>query len=137
MRLRRYRPIAILLLALHLGGCTRWEPTTVSPRVLIEEERPSAVRVTRADGTRVELDDPLIRADSISMPREDCERAFTSDGRAACVGVTSVALDDVQALDLRRPDAVRTVAALVLGPVVFLGAVLGVICGLGDGCGPW
>ena len=115
-----YRSVAILLLVLHLGACTRWEPTTLSPRALIDEEQPRAVRITRADGSRVALDHPLIRSDSIAVPPGECERVFTTDGRAECAGVTAVALNDIQTLDVRRSDGLRTLGAIALMPVIFV-----------------
>ena len=39
MRLRRYRPVALTLLVLHLGPCATWRPTTNSPQQMILEER--------------------------------------------------------------------------------------------------
>lgn len=65
MSARRYRPMALLLLVLHLGACTSWQLTTVSPRQVVEAEQPSSVRITQPDGTQVVLKDPAIRNDSI------------------------------------------------------------------------
>jgi len=36
------RPVAALMLVLHLGGCTSWRPVAVSPRQFIEETSLSA-----------------------------------------------------------------------------------------------
>ena len=71
----RYRPFALLMLVLYLGACTSWRPSTVSPRQLIEEEQPGAVRVTTTDGTRVLLREPSIEADSISYVSLDLAAA--------------------------------------------------------------
>lgn len=133
MTLRRYRPIAVLLLGLQLAGCTRWEPTVVSPRTVVEGEKPSAVRVTRADGSRIEVEKPLIRSDSI-LSGEGCERVFTSDGRAACSAATpSVALSDVRALAVQRTDIPKTMLAVVASPVILIATIAG-LCVVAPGC---
>ncbi len=64
------------------------------------------------------LDHPLIRSDSIAVPPRGCERVFWADGRAECAGVTAVALDDIQKLDVRRTDELRTLGAIALLPVM-------------------
>ena len=62
MRLRRCRPLALSLLVVHLGACATWQPSTVSPRQLIEEERPPSIRVIRHDGTELGPARALLRA---------------------------------------------------------------------------
>ena len=93
-RLHRYRPVALLMLVLHLTGCYGWRTTTVRPGELIAVEQPSAVRVTLTDGTQRTLPDPTIRNDSIS----------------------GVALADVSTFEVRRFSIRRTLVVLV--PVV-------------------
>ena len=66
MQVHRLRPIAVLLLCLHLAGCTTWQPVQVSPQQVLESEQPAKVRVTDADGVRVVLSNPVIERDSIS-----------------------------------------------------------------------
>ena len=81
MSIRRYRPLALLLLVLQLGACTSWRPITVSPQQLIEAEQPSSVRVTQPDGVQVVLKDPAIRNDSIvGTDREGFLRHAEADG---------------------------------------------------------
>jgi hypothetical protein len=121
MYLRRYRPIALLLLGLHLGACSRWEPTTVSPREVIEEQEPSAVRLTRTDGTRVEMKEPVIRSDS--MQSEECQR-IQRPWRVECEAAGPIALGDIQSLDVRHTDAVASVAAIAVGALAFYAMML-------------
>jgi len=126
MHRHRVPPIAVLLLGLLLGACTSWRPSTLSPRQLIVEERPVAIRITLADGERVVFDQPVVAADSVRSG-EQCERTFTPEGRAQCRGVRAVALNDVQALDVQQPAALRTLVAITLaGVALYYGLLIAV-----------
>ncbi len=108
MRLRRYRPMAVLLLVLQLQACTSWRPVTVSPREFIEEEQPSAIRVTRPDGTSLFMENPTVADDSIfSVCRPE-------DGSSCTIRTGSLSLDDVSALEVRRTDSTRTFGLFAL-----------------------
>ena len=109
MRLRRYRTVAVLLLALHVNACTTWRPTTVSPPQLLEDEAPSRVRITRLAGEQVTIEAPRIRADSV-----------VGRGTAAPV---SVAVSDIQQIEVRRTSVLRTLG-LAPGVLFFIAAVL-------------
>ena len=141
-QMRRYRPMALLLLVLHLGACTKWQRVTpISPQVLIETEQPSAIRVTRADGTQVVVREPRIARDSI-ISAEDCKPVFTQDGRFACtIDTGRVALDEIRLLDVLRTDRPRTLLAVIVFPVVFfygfLIAAIGLCEWADDDCGPF
>ncbi len=87
MTLRRYRPIAVLLVVVHTTACSTWQPTTASPRQVIEDTRPGRVRVTKADGTTVVAHEPGIRGDSITSV-EKCRGITTATGQARCVRTT-------------------------------------------------
>jgi len=89
MCLARYRPIASLLLVAQVSGCTSWRPTTVSPRELIEEQRPSHIRVTRVDGERVELQAPDLRGDSLASSNPESRS-------------TAVAISDIHSVEVRH-----------------------------------
>ena len=55
------RPIAGVLLLCFLAACTSWHvEKEVSPLQLISTKHPSAVRLTRADGSHMVLDQPGI-----------------------------------------------------------------------------
>lgn len=58
------RLVALPVLLL-LGGCKTWESTSGAPLRMIEEARPSSVRVTTVDGALVTLKNPLVVNDSI------------------------------------------------------------------------
>jgi hypothetical protein len=65
LRYGRCRPVAALLLVLHLGACTTWSLVTVSPQQLIEEDHPDRVRVWH-DGQATEFLDPRIDGNAIT-----------------------------------------------------------------------
>ena len=122
MRLRRYRPVAIVLLVLHLSACTTWRPSPIEPRQLIEEERPSAVRITKTDGTEQVVREPRIQGDSIAMTSEDC-RTSVAAGASVAGGVRILcetttlavaALGDVRGIEIRQSDTGKTILLIVL-----------------------
>ena len=99
------RFIAALLLAL-LTGCHSWQPTIVSPRAVVLEERPSAVRVTLTNGAIMTVVDPAMRNDSIVSTE---------------AGVAAVASRDVRLLEVQRFSAVKTIAFAIATVAISLG----------------
>jgi len=132
MTRRRYRLIAAFCIAFHLGACTYYEQTGLNPRVVIEGERPSKVRVMRTDGIQVEVPAPVIRADSITSG-EPCDRVFRSDGQAVCrTEPPAIALDEVRWLQVPRTNVIGTAAAIVVFPVVFAVTAVALGCATGE-----
>ena len=62
------RPIAGTLLLCYLVACTSWHvEKDVSPLQLISTKQPHVVRLTRADGSRMVLDEPrIVAGDSLA-----------------------------------------------------------------------
>jgi hypothetical protein len=143
MRRGGYHPIPLLLLVLHLSACHSWVPTAVSPRQLIEAERPGRIRISRGDGTDLVVRDPSIKNDSIAALSEECRLSPNLAARQLCtstVGTTAlVALDEVRTFEVRRLHEARTVLtviSIIITPVVvYVGALL-LACSGGHGCGP-
>ena len=98
MELRRYRPLALLLLVLHLAGCYSWQPATVGPRQFIEEERPGQIRIVQTDGEQMELRNPRIEADSLTARISTRLRT----------GNVRIALSDIDSIEARRFSVART-----------------------------
>ena len=99
----RLRPGSLLLLSL-LTGCTYWknEPP-VGAAAVLTEARPRNVRVTTADGSRLELRNARIVHDTLTGLGEHRD-------------TMRVAVSDVKQLELRTHDQYRSillVAALV------------------------
>lgn len=68
---RPHRLGAVVLLALHSTACltlefSTWQPTTVGPRRLIEEQHPDLIRVTTDEGSHLTLSYPTVEGDSIA-----------------------------------------------------------------------
>lgn len=122
-----YRPLALLLLVLHLGACSSWRPTTVPPRQFIEEERPSRVRITTLDGNQVVLEVPTIVNDSIVFTTVEVVARDGFIGRGGETGRQSIALAVVRAIEERRSNWGFIVAI----PVIVVGVSALVIVLLG------
>jgi hypothetical protein len=92
--------LGTLLVATTLTACTSWWVQRVSPEQLLKEERPRAVRVQRADRSRVILNSPQLVPDSL---------LGTIRGQR-----TSVLLTDITQIAVRRGNALKT-TGLILG----------------------
>ena len=139
VKLLRCHPLALLLLVPHLGGCTSWQPATVSPRQAIEGERPSSIQVTNTDGTQMVLSYPTVENDSI-VGRAQCPapsamaRAGGEQTRCAPTGSTvRVPLNQVRSVQLRRVSILRTVGGILI-PIIPLTVLIVV---LGGGAVPY
>lgn len=66
MRAVHARRVALAsLMALSTSGCLAWRVQPVSPRELLRDRSVEAVRVTRADKSKVEIFNPRLEGDSI------------------------------------------------------------------------
>ena len=110
LRLRRYRPVAVLMLVLHLGACTTWRPVTVSPRQFDEEEQPDRVRVWQ-DERATELRNPVIEGDILTttVPTEP---------------PVGIALTDIASMEARGFALNRTILMVLIPAGLFVAAGL-------------
>src|SRR5881296_1181507 len=85
------RPVACTLLLCYLAACTSWHVHEgVSPLQFITTQHPSLVRLTRADGSHMVLDQPQIAAgDSLTGSHNRVLK------RVAVSDVTQVATQNV------------------------------------------
>ena len=112
------RRIAGTLLLCYLAACTSWHvEKEVSPLQLISTKHPRVVRLTRADGSRMVLDQPRIAAgDSLAGVRYGMP--------------SSVAVSDVTQVATRRVSAGKTFGLFLGLAVVAVGiAVLACVNG--------
>ena len=122
MKRYRFRAVLMLFLVLNVTACQAWHSVSldaISPAQLIEEDRPSSVRVTTSEVNELELiaprveGDDLVAANGFSMP-----------------------LSDILGLEVRGVSMGRTLliglGGIVAVPVLFVVAIL-VDCGTG-GC---
>ena len=98
------------LLVVVLGGCATWTPQGLTPQAVIEKDHPEQVRVTRRNGSRVELRTPVIVGDSMHGETK--------------VGRTGVALEDISYLSLNRGNRPVTAALTGIGVAAGLVALL-------------
>ena len=115
---RRRSGIACLLLLVYLPACTSWQVGTSTPAQFVQTEQPDRVRVTRADGTKMELRSPVVQGDSlVGTAGEDT----TSH--------VSLLLSDVQSVAVQKVSAGKTTLAVAGGLVVVLVIAYLIDCG--------
>jgi hypothetical protein len=114
---RALTAVALASITVASAGCRSWQPSPierVSPATLANAK---AVRVTRLDGSTLEIAGPQLAGDSL------VGSVGSPPQRAA------VALRDVQRLEERRVDAGRTgglTAAILLGALAVVGIIAAV-----------
>jgi len=101
----------LLLLLIYLSGCTSWHVQNVAPAQVIADRHPTAVRVTRADQSRVVLQNPTVVGDTL-VGAPDSARAAVE---------RRIALSEVQKIEVQQGDAGKTIglAVAAAGLVVF------------------
>jgi len=104
------------VLWLGLSACTSWKEVKPPVEAALATERPSEVRVRLVDGKEFEPSAPVIRSDSLKWLK------LAGSGSQPPVW-GSVALSDVQSIEVKQSDAVET-TLLVVGVGVL--AVLGI-----------
>ena len=121
-RLRAHRAsLAYLLLVTYPPACTAWHVGTPTPAEFIAREQPQRIRVTRLDGTSVDLRTPEVRGDSLwgarggGLAQGDNERTV------------ALALSDVRQVAVRRTSAGKTLL-LVGGSVAALFIAAAIAC---------
>ena len=117
------RPIACALLLWYLAACTTWHVEKgASLKQLISTEHPMAVRLTRADGSHVVLNEPRITAgDSLAGVRNGAP--------------SSVAVSDVTQVAIRKVSASKTIGLLAISIPVGAAIIAGIAFLASGGCG--
>lgn len=98
------RGVALALFVLYLPACTTWRPQSFSAQAVILDERPKRIRLTRLDGSRVEIANPRIMGDSIVGTNRDWGRL----GRGP-----AVALDDIRFVETQEIHGGNTTLLMV------------------------
>jgi len=135
--------VAFWLLA-SAGACTGWQEVDVSPEQFIAEQHPGAIRVTRRDQGRVELDRPWTVGDTLFGTMEHAaaptqfQFGLTSTPLAAGDSVTEARIPfaDAVRVEQRHVSAGKT-AGMVAG-ILAVGAMVAglVVVGNNVGSGP-
>ena len=123
---RQRRLIALVQLAIFLPACTSWQVDSAAPAELFGK-RPSIVRLTMSDSSRLVLNDPVIRGGTLYGHRQLPDQSRTQQPEG-------IPLAEVQEIATLRSDPTKT-TLLVTGIAV---ATFSTLCFLGDafGCGP-
>jgi len=111
MNMRRI--LSCILLPAYVASCTSWRVEPVSPAQVVSQDKPSTVRVTLNDGSRFELESPVVSGDSLLGLVKD-----------ESYGQRAVLLADISKVEIRIGDALKT-AGLVVGlPLLLIGVVV-------------
>ena len=57
--------VLLALFAMQATGCTSWHTQHVAPKALVESKHPAKLRITRLDGTREIVQNPVYQADTL------------------------------------------------------------------------
>ena len=98
------RGAALALLVLYLPACTTWRAQSFPAQAVILDTHPKRIRLTRLDGSRVEITNPRIVGDSIVGTSPDWGRF--ANGPA-------VALDDIRFVETQEMHAANTTLLVV------------------------
>lgn len=124
--------LTVLVVALQ-PACYNWHATEVGPAEYLGTERPDVVRLTMADGTVVEIENPRVIGDSIEgvLPPQ-------GRGREMAPFPVSVPVSDVRAVEARELSASRTAVAVGVTAVGIVAILVGVLSNRthGRGCSP-
>lgn len=118
-RIARRAWAALLLVTASGVGCQTWHVQGIAPESLLATQ-PRTIRVTRRDGSRAVLEDPVLRSDTVS--------GLVADRREGQQQV-SIPIADVQLVETPRFSVERTVGlfaglgALVLATVAIAFAI--------------
>ncbi len=119
-RLRwHHRSIAALLLLLWLPACSSWEVPGVAPATYIEQQHPDRVRVS-TDTSRVQLDHPWVRADTIMGTRW-----IASHAGLMRMDTVQVAVPQVSRLEVPKSATGNTL--MLVGGILLVLAIAGAI----------
>ena len=109
------RALSCILLPAYVASCMSWRVEPVSPAQLVTQDHPSAIRVTMNDGSRFELESPVVSGDSL-----------LGLAKSESYAPRGVLLADISRVEIRKGDALKTV-----GLVVGLGMLFVTIATLG------
>jgi len=121
--IRSFLPPFSVLLWVGVPACTSWKEVKPPVEQTLERDRPSEARVYLADGTVVELTTPRIVSDSL--------KGVTAEGsRMGEQTRVSVPLTDVNGVEVRKSDALKTTALAVGVGVLAVGGIMAVAVAL-------
>ena len=115
------RVLNCILLPAYVASCTSWRVEPVSPAQVVSQDEPSTIRVTLNDGTRFELNSPVVSGDTLLG-------LVKTEG----YGQRAVLLADISRVEIRKGDALKTVGLVVGLALLFVGIATTVACASSD-----
>lgn len=96
--------LVLAICLLPLAGCRTWQPAGMETEALFAMEAPERVRVTREDGEQLILERPELRAGAI----------------VATAAPGAVLIDEVELLEIRKVDVMRSIAFGLPGALILV-----------------
>lgn len=105
MSCRSSRIPALIVTCLLATSCIAWAPVSVGPEALLRQpDPPERIRVTRADGERLVLEAPVLRAGAL----------------VATAAPGAVLVSDVRSIEVQRVSVLRTVGVVAPGALLLV-----------------
>lgn len=115
---------AFLLLTCFVPACTGWNTQQAAPQDVVATKHPKVIKVTRSDGTKIQISSPNIEGDSLIGLRAGKAPRDSLGARVA------IALSDISQVAVQQTDAAKTV---VLTAGVGLAVLLAIVGASGWG----
>jgi hypothetical protein len=102
LNIKRCVLLSLLFVILATASCSHWRRQWIAPALVVERDHPTLLRVTRMDGTRVEVQGPAITGDSLVGTT-----TIVSDHAAVAAGVplSEIKLRRSQAIAIRASNS--------------------------------
>jgi hypothetical protein len=109
-----------VVLVFQVSGCAEWMAYQQPPAEVVTEKSPEQVRVTRTDGTQLEVFSPRIVNDTLVG-----YRSKSADPAKQADQVVHLAVADIKSLEVRQTNLVGTVALVAVAGLVIVGLIFG------------
>ena len=107
------RILSCLLLPVYLSSCTSWQVQPVSPEQVVTEEEPSRIRVTLADSSEVEMEQPRIVGDTLRGMVKGPPPTDAQQGAEYVITERDVLLADIATVRVRKANVGKTLIGAV------------------------
>jgi hypothetical protein len=127
------RPIALLLLVLYGQGCMTWKPSKLTPEQVVEKE--GQIRVQLMDESKVHVQKPWIRGDTLGGKRLTVLSPSGKVPRAQAIPLDSVAIVETEELTTLSVVTLCVAAVPLVAMVAFVYLVACLDDPSGQACG--
>lgn len=109
----------VLVLVFQVSGCAEWMNYQQPPAEVLTEKAPEQVRVTRSDGTQLEVYSPKIVYDTLVG-----YRSMSSDPAKQSSQVVRVAVADIKSMEVRQANTGATVVLVAVAGLLLVGTIV-------------